>query len=386
MNTEAEEEDVFQDANTSPDNTGRTPGLRRSTRKRKSISEEDLEDHRTPKTGKRHRPLGTMGGVQRSPDNTGKKATKNPKQPTAGASMTVTTDPPTNTPTTEQMVLLGGMRAVLQEELSKTEARLTGRMADVEAGLGLLKEDFRGLEQRVDQVEQRMKNESLRRIEDPDLLNNWNEHISAQSDSGPSNAKHNRYMKARRSLRIWPIKGNAEDLRLELQKFLTHKLRLGEDVLSDTGDCSIRKIPAGHRNQGNINNEVTVEFPSIELRDVVRAAAYNLAGHPGAGIRLEVPHHLMANFKALNSAAYKLKTRYSGCKRNIKYDDELCDLVLDFKTDEDSGWKRIRPSQAKEFLKDNGGAANELSVADLTELLGECEGEQEEGTADEGDE
>ena len=57
---------------------------------------------------------------------------------------------------------------------------------------------------------------------------------------------------------------------------------------------------------------------------------------------------------------------------------------MDFKTDEDSGWKRIRPSQAKEFLKDNGGAAHELSVADLTELLGESE--QEEGTADEGDE
>ena len=69
-----EEEETFLDAKDTPDGAQhqehRPQELRRSSRKCKSVSEEiDLEDHRTPKTGKRHRLLGKMGGVQRSPDN-----------------------------------------------------------------------------------------------------------------------------------------------------------------------------------------------------------------------------------------------------------------------------------------------------------------------------
>ena len=301
-------------------------------------------------------------------------------------SQSVPTPQPLTPPRSRWSYSIGRHAGRFQEELGKTEARLTGRIAEVETGLGTLKDDVKGLERRVDQVEQRLRNESQRHLEDPDQLHSWSEQLSAQLETGPSNAKHTHYLKARRSLRIWPFKGDGEDLRIELQRFLTHKLRLGEDVLSDTRDCSIRKISTGHKKQGNIVNEVTVEFPTIELRNVVRAAAYNLAGHPEAGIRLKIPHHLMANFKALNAAAYKLKSCYSGCKRNIKYDDELCDLVLDCKTDEESSWKKIRPIQAKEFLKDNGGAADELLVAKLTELLGGNERDEEEGTADEEDE
>ena len=119
-------------------------------------------------------------------------------------------------------------------------------------------------------------------------------------------------------------------MRIELQRFLTQKLRLGEDVLTDTGDCSIRRIPTSRQAKGGITHEVTVEFPSVDLRDVVRGAAYNLAGHEDSGVRLEILHHLMANFKALNSASYRLRTKFKSCKRNIKYDDENNDLVLDF--------------------------------------------------------
>ena len=73
-----DEEEVFVDAVTSPD-AGATQtgaGLRRSARKRKSIVEDldlGLDGQKKPKAGKRHRPLGKMGGVQRSPDAAGKK-------------------------------------------------------------------------------------------------------------------------------------------------------------------------------------------------------------------------------------------------------------------------------------------------------------------------
>lgn len=83
----------------------------------------------------------------------------------------------------------------------------------------------------------------------------------------------------------------------------------------------------------------------------------------------------MENFKALSTASYRLKRRYPECKRNIKYDDERLDMILDFKTTSDTAWKRLRPSQARTVLKDEG-LSEEVSASDLSELLGG-------GTADE---
>lgn len=149
--------------------------------------------------------------------------------------------------------------------------------------------------------------------------------------------------------------------------FLTGKLSLGEDVITDAEDCHIARVPAGPA-KGTIRHEAVVEFPTVDFRDIVRKVAYNLAGEPGSGIRLEVPHHLMKNFKALESASYKLKQKFKNMRRNIKFDDERCDLCLEFKLKEGSPWKRIRPEQAKEMQRAEG-EAEELSVDDITSLL-----------------
>ena len=259
---------------------------------------------------------------------------------------------------------------MLKEELSATESRLTGRMAEVEAGFSSLKEDMRSLEERMNVVERKVGANSVN-FEGTPL-----ERRGVLPNLESQNNRIARYWKARQSLRIWPIKGEGEDMRVELQRFLANKLRLGEDVLSDAGECSIRRIPS---NKGSkIEYEATVEFPSVELRDVVKGAAYNLAGQANAGIRLEIAHHLMANFKALSTASYKLKQKFPGCKRNIKYDDEHLDLILDFKTADNDRWKRLRPEQARELQKAGGEAAEEMSTSDMSELLGAAEDEQDD--------
>ena len=51
---------------------------------------------------------------------------------------------------------------------------------------------------------------------------------------------------------------------------------------------------------------------------------------------------------------------------------------MDFKTDENAAWKKLRPEQAKDFLKDAGESTEELSVADLTDLLGRDDGGRDE--------
>ena len=150
---------------------------------------------------------------------------------------------------------------MLKEELGATEQRLAGRLTKVETGFENLQEDVKSLERRMDVVEQQRSGKER-------ALG-----LDSTSRSLPNCPKLERYWKARQSLRLWPIEGKGEQMRIELQKFLSQRLRLGEDVVSDTGDCSLRRIPPSKNS--TIKGEVTVEFPSVELRDVVRGAAYN---------------------------------------------------------------------------------------------------------------
>ena len=88
-----------------------------------------------------------------------------------------------------------------------------------------------------------------------------------------------------------------------------------------------------------------MRFPDATTRDAVRSAAFNLAGS-NAGMRLEIPDNLRASLRALESVSYKWKKRHPGLKRNVKFDDEVMDLVLDIKIDDNATWRKIRPEQA----------------------------------------
>ena len=89
----------------------------------------------------------------------------------------------------------------------------------------------------------------------------------------------------------------------------------------------------------------------------------------------------MSSFKALNAASYRLRMKFKECKRNIKYDNDDFDLVLDFKTGEDNGWKRLKPAHTKEILREDGGSAEEISTADMSELLSTRGGNDTESDA-----
>ena len=102
-------------------------------------------------------------------------------------------------------------------------------------------------------------------------------------------------------------------------------------------------------------------FPDLDIRDAVRAAAYNLAGASNAGIRLEIPESLRQSLRALESIAYLLKQKHPGLKRNVKFDDSTMNLVMDFKLDATSQWKKMRPDQALEASKGRAEPSREGS-------------------------
>ena len=98
-----------------------------------------------------------------------------------------------------------------------------------------------------------------------------------------------------------------------------------------------------------IKDEVCVTFSDIETREAVRAAASNLSAIPGAGMRLEVPDFLRPSLRALESVSYSMRQSTPGMRRNVKFDDEVLDLVMDVQMEPPEGkWKKIRPTGARE--------------------------------------
>ena len=70
------------------------------------------------------------------------------------------------------------------------------------------------------------------------------------------------------------------------------------------------------------------------------------------------------------------------CERNIKFDDEVNDQVLDFKTGPRENWRKLKPQKAKELLIEEGNNAEEILTADLCELLEGGNNGGEENPAD----
>ena len=87
-----------------------------------------------------------------------------------------------------------------------------------------------------------------------------------------------------------------------------------------------------------------------------------MAGVTTAGIRLEIPEFLRPSLRALESTSILLKQNNPHLKRNIKYDDDVMDLVMDVRLTPISQWKKIRPDQASEAKKGRATPSREDSL------------------------
>ena len=84
---------------------------------------------------------------------------------------------------------------------------------------------------------------------------------------------------------------------------------------------------------------------------------------------------MQPSLKALEAVSYRLKQKYPDIKRNIKFDDQESDLVLDFCTDPstEQPWRTLRPAQAKAMKAKMGareGKPEEVTEDELDSMLG----------------
>ena len=79
-------------------------------------------------------------------------------------------------------------------------------------------------------------------------------------------------------------------------------------------------------------------------------------------MRLEIPESLRPSLRALESMSYMLKQSNPSLKRNIKYDDEVMDLVMDIRLNESAQWRKVRPEQAMDAKKNRAMPSREDQV------------------------
>ena len=133
--------------------------------------------------------------------------------------------------------------------------------------------------------------------------------VSGCRDTGdirkePDTAYQRNYAISRRSMRIWPVKGDTDEQIMDAgYDFMITKLRV------DPEDCPRGSIERIRRSKpprrSNITWEVIVVFKEKETRDTIMTHGKNLApyknaqGMPTAGIRFDYPSHLGNEFRAL---------------------------------------------------------------------------------------
>ena len=172
-----------------------------------------------------------------------------------------------------------------------------------------------------------------------------------------SNADRDAFLTARKSLRIWPIEGNTnEDLEHALEDFCVKALGARRESLHID---SVRRVKSAPR--GVAHMEVVAVFSDSYARDDILTRGPMLSdfhdeeNKPTAGLRLEIPSHLMGAFKTLEAFAYSLKRRHGpSLRKHIKFDEFVQNLYIQVGIKEEDkvmDWTTYTPDEARDGLK-----------------------------------
>ena len=202
-----------------------------------------------------------------------------------------------------------------------------------------------------------------------------------KSAKSPGKRREESYWECRRALRLRPVP--AGDPIAAVKRFMTDELKLSQSFMESVGDFRVRRVPSGPA--ARVRDEVVVSYQSTDVRDAVKSAARNLAGKgPEYGVRLELPDHLKSDMKALQAVSYEIKKKYPMARRNVLFEDERMDLVLDFCVSEGAPWRRMSSHQARARKKKTPGPTSKLPLDDseIDKLLDDPADAEDDDPAD----
>ena len=273
----------------------------------------------------------------------------------------------------------GGTRApgappnALAETLKAIQTQLTLQTAQI--GKLADKEDLKGLTNRVSVLSGDVKSntediEEIRRLREEDKsavdarIEELERRVQRLADGGGSapfdklQFQRDKYQLCRRSLRVWPVPvmlGEDDDLgerhtkiRAAVCVFFRDLLKVENPEDLDIEDLSFPRVVP----RSKIRNEVLVRFATVSERDEVISHAANLKDcQQEAGVRLEIPDHLQADFKVLIQYGNEARKFYGvDVRRSVRFFEEDFGLILHLGLPSGQ-WLRVTPSEAREMGK-----------------------------------
>ena len=172
----------------------------------------------------------------------------------------------------------------------------------------------------------------------------------------PTDFRRAAFDKCRKSLRVWPIKGEDQDeLDAAFRDFAIDALLIPDTVVRNTKFLDIIRVRSSPQNA--VYLEALVTFQDYTEHDYFFSKARNLSsyrddeGNPTAGIRMDVAPYLLPVFKLLNNHGFEIKNAHGKeTRRYIKFDEENLSLFLEVRLPGQTKWTRIKPDQARSFL------------------------------------
>ena len=178
--------------------------------------------------------------------------------------------------------------------------------------------------------------------------------------TGETEAKMNNeceYKTARKSVRIWPIKGNNEEEITKATREFIEKALLVRNYEGEVGEIRVKRIRERAERDTTVYGEVLVTFQDDRTRDFVASRGAKLAGFvderrkPTCGIRMEIPEFLNHLFKIMKRYTYLLKKENPSVKSYIKFDDYKQSLYVQVKIREGMEWVNIYPEEVHEYIR-----------------------------------
>ena len=390
------EDEVF-DTGASP--ILRSPELRRSTRtsSRKRSSTGSLPYSR-PKSKKKMQTMRSPpSGNSGSTPGTSERASAAEPSANPFSSLGEGTPTPQGDILARMQEMMGGMLGGMEGRLNKANEELrtsvSGQLGQVVSTVNDLSGRVEANERRMDSIERLVEKrieEGLTRHGQPTsevdfpclpgqagptmLSMTSGSYATALSSSSacqrfsPVDRKDRDYWTCRRSLRLRPIDGGQGDIKDAVATFLSESLKMDSVTIKSLGDYAVEIVPHGPKTKHK--KEVIVRFQTVDARDIVKGSAPNLAGcGPDVGVRLEVPNFLKASMKALQSLSYDLKQKHHSARRNILFEDDSLDLVLDFCLGEGQKWRRVTAEQARGRAKKAPVAGFRVAEDELNDIL-----------------
>ena len=167
-----------------------------------------------------------------------------------------------------------------------------------------------------------------------------------------------KYNRARRSVKVWPIAGRTKDeITNNLTDFLHRCLGLSDAQVDDLGIERVERT--GLPDNRTVHNELRIVLASPTARDFIFGQGPKLAsyvtedGKPTAGFRVDVPDYLGAEWKLLDDLGFQLKRENGpGTRKYIKHDDYNYGFFLEIRLPGASSWTKISPDIAQRMRRE----------------------------------